>query len=405
MNVGLFLTCFPVISLHCDRRGIGVLPAISETSEEGEICLHCHRPIMWLPLLLIHHKHSFHDFTMSHSMKFSQPTSIAVLYLRTLTRQQRRQAQECTTLVETQTWLPPDYETCSIRFTEVDCSDAVFATACPPNKVASARATPLFTAAHPSSSEFLPRLASASNESPSGDKSRLGLGLGLGFGVLAAVLVVAVFLACATKLQLSPRSTKVQHIPLNTKVRHRSPSTRPRFVAVCIEPQPRPAPSISSPSHGSAASSLSDTPGRPVDNSPSRGQHPSVPGSVASDLTSITWPSNGLYGRTSRNRNVLSVGPDNGRRGDAERVRQWIGGNAVVEERIADVPAAVDALAIGDMEQIRNPEVHGMLLRQARVWREGNAGPPAAPPVANGRARRNRVHFQPTVEDIDESVE
>lgn len=55
------------------------------------------------------------------------------------------------------------------------------------------------------SNNFPPHLLAPSNDSPPGGKGGLKLSLGVCFGFLAVILIVALFTACATKLQRPPR--------------------------------------------------------------------------------------------------------------------------------------------------------------------------------------------------------
>ena len=71
-------------------------------------------------------------------------------------------------------------------------------------------------------------------------------------------------------------------------------------------------------------------------------------------------------------------------------MRQWIGENAIIEIPLVDV---------------QNPEAPERVSRQARMPQEDDAGSPRAPPRVSGSLRRNRVHFQPTVEDFNEAEE
>lgn len=339
-------------------------------------------------------------FTTSSSLAHSLLANIPHLHPMTLAHQQRRRAEGCTISVETQTWLPPDFDTCSMHLAEVACNDLVLTGACHPNPVAPPGATSISTSAHTSSSNFPPYLASLSNNTPSGGRSGLKLGLGVCFGVLGIVLVVALFIACVTRLQRHPQNLRTQHLP---------PKTLPRPFLIRTESQPPPAPRSASPISGSFSSPSSSASSRPLNNSWARDRHLPKPGSVDSDLTSITWSSEGRHDRISNCRNTVPAGgqhaanqrirqadlPNNLQRGGNEWVRQWVGANAVV-----DVPVA----AVIELEQIQHAEAQGFFLRQARVFRENNAGAPAAPPTANGRVGRKRVHFQPTVEDVDESV-
>lgn len=314
--------------------------------------------------------------------------------LLTLTTLRRRQAEGCTTLVETQIWLPPDYEICSVHLTEVACSDAVLASGCPRNKVASTGAGSLFTAA-PTASSIIPQHpTSPSHDSPSVGKSGLKLGLGLCFGVLAVILIAALCKACVTKPQHLSRSPRTRRHPHST-------SATPRYVM--IGPRPQPPPASAHPVSGSSSPPRSSDPSSQSDSSSSRSRQPSVARS-ASDLTSITWSSEGQYDRISDNRRNLPAGPNNVPRDGNQRVRQWVGEDALVEAPVVDVPVAADAPAVVDMEQIQNPEAQRPFLRHTRALQDDHAGRPLAPPPARGRVQRKRVHFQPTVEDVDESV-
>ena len=319
--------------------------------------------------------------------------------------QQRRQAKGCTTLVETQIWLPPNYDTCSMQLMEVACNDLVLTGACPPNKMAPAGATSISTAAHTSSISVPPHVAFPSTDSSSSGKSELSLGLGVCFGVLATVLIVALFIACVTKLQRPPRSREFQRLPLNT-------TSQP--VIVYTRPKLPPALSIARHFSGSSSSPSSSAFNPQSNKSSARGRHSSNPSSMHSDLRPIVWPSESRYDRASSRRNSIRGGgrhavnqrirqgdlPNNVQRSGTERERQRVGENAVV-----DLPAVADAAAFAEMEQIQNREPHRILSRQARLGRRDNAGPPVAPPIAEGRVLRNHVHFQPTVEDVDESAE
>lgn len=350
-------------------------------------------------------EHPSRVFTTLTSLAHNQPAKNLPSHPVSFAHQQRRQAKGCTTLVETQTWLPPNYDTCSMQLMEVACNDLVLTGVCPPNKMTPAGATSISTAAHTSSSSFPPHVAFPSNDSSSSGKSELNLGLGVCFGVLATVLIVGLFIACVTKLQRHPRSREFQRLPLST-------TSQP--VIVYTRPKPPPALSIARHFSGSSSSPSSSASNRPSNKSSARGRHSSDPSSMHSDLRPIAWPSEGRHDRASDRRNSIRGGgrhavnqrirqadlPKNVQRSGDEQERQRVGENAVV-----DLPAVADAAAVAEMEQMQNPEAQRILLRQARLWRRDNAGPPAAPPIAEGRVLRNRIHFQPTVEDVDESAE
>ena len=221
-----------------------------------------------------------------------------------------RQAEDCTTLVETQTWSPPDYDTCSMHLTEVACDEAVMASACPSNKVASPVATSLATAAHTSSSNIPPHLASSSSASPSDGKSALKLGLGLCFGILVVVLIVALFIACVKKLHLTPGTTMARHPALSTRVRQQPLSTTPQIWTIHPKHRPQTAPRTARPPGRSSSSPPSGDAGNRADNVPSRGRHPPTLESN-SDLTDLSWSSEGQYDRISNNRNAVPAGPNN----------------------------------------------------------------------------------------------
>ena len=334
-------------------------------------------------------------FATSTNLAHNQPAKNSPSHPVSFAHQQRRQAKGCTTLVETQTWLPPNYDTCSMQLMEVACNDLVLTGACPPNKIAPAGATSISTAAHTSSSSFPPHVAFPSNDSSSSGKSALNLGLGVCFGVLATVLIVALFIACVTKLQRPPRSREFQRLPLSTI-----------FQPVSVYARPKPLPGLSIARHFSGSSSSSSpsssASNRASNKSSARGRHSSDPSLMHSDLRPIAWPSEGRNDRASDRRKSIRGGgrhavnqrirqaglPNNVQRSGNDRERQRIGENEVV-----DPPAVADAAAVAEMEQIQIPEAQRILLRQARLWRKDNAGPPTAPPIAEGRVSRNRVHF------------